>query len=275
MTTPCSNAEIDWKNASSWVPLLTCWLQQYASNDYVSRIRDQAHADLYRDDPEWLTICDSVLSEPIAYVRSALAEELSIGKVCAYHACRTDDAATYHRHGIQTNDPETLSDHVRHIVASDDSLAFLRPKLEEELAAWEYRERDAGKLYLVADDRELIQHAGHYLIYGSEWIVSFLGFGAHYVLRSSGIPTMVSVTLPLSLLSTNTREHFAKYMMQEWTRLIADETNDVREIDFSFILEQGIPAAWVTGHYHPDKIPDPLHQNIVRSGHPVKCQACL
>jgi hypothetical protein len=47
--------------------------------------------------------------------------------------------------------------------------------------------------------------AGHYLLYGSEWMQCILGFDAHPALRAWGAPTVVLVDLPLSLVTSGTR----------------------------------------------------------------------
>lgn len=273
MTDIWLNKVITWKDPKTWVPLLSAWLEPFFDPDGPD-IQSLGYQDLYIDDPEWLDIFQNHMTEPLDYIIDQLSEAISVAKVTAYHGCRAENAMTYHENGIMQNDPYRIADEVRKIVSEENDLSFMRDKLELELSQTELWDRDTGKVYLTADDRSLIDYCGHYLIYGSEWILSFLGFAAHRVLRNRGVPTIVIAEMPLSEEHNSTLVQFAKKLLHEWTRINVNKPTAVWSIDFSFVLNRSVPPEWIISHYHPDGIPDPLHQRIKRHGINRACPAC-
>lgn len=264
----------DWKEAKTWLPVLSNWLKPKLSAEYAERIRSYNRDDLYIDDPEWLDILEKVLPCSLYDLQEELAKDIGEASVFAYHGCRVSDASTFFEDGILVNNPASLAEQVREIVWSTSELAHLCDNLEERLHGWDHANRDTGKIFLGLDDRELVEHAGHYCIYGSEWILAFLGFTGHPTLRQIGIPTVIKVAMPLSAQTRSAREQLAEKLLQEWTRLNAEQSDHVRWIDFSFMLRQNIPSGWVTDHFHPKEIPDPLYQKIIRRNHLTVCPAC-
>ena len=175
--------------------------------------------DICWDDFDWLKKTQGILQFEVECVVELLADALSFAAAQTYHGCRTADARSYHRDGIRRNDPAVLADEVRRIMREEDRLAHLRPVIEQRLRDFDGWDRDTGRLYLAMDDRSLTNCAGQYLIYGSEWILCVLGFEAHETLRRRGIPTILAVSLPLSMVTSHEREQLAETMLQEWTRI--------------------------------------------------------
>lgn len=226
------------------------------------------------DDSDWLHKTEGVLRFEIQYIIERLSDALSFAAARTYHGCRTEDAGIYHRAGIRRNDPAVLADEARRIVREEDRLAHLRPVIEQRLHDFDSTDRDTGRLYLVMDHRGLTESAGHYLLYGSEWIQCVLGFEAHEALRRRGFPTIFAVNLPLSMVTSNEREQLARALLQEWTRIKVNRPDWVPELDFTFCLRNDIPATMIVGHFHPEAICDPFYQNLMRRVGPQKCPGC-
>ena len=97
-------------------------------------------------------------------------------------------------YAIRRNDPAALANEVRRIVMEEDGLTHLWPTIEKRLYDFDKADRDTGRLYLVMDHRSLTESAGHYLLYGSEWIQCVLGFEAHEPLDDAGsLPFLPSI----------------------------------------------------------------------------------
>jgi hypothetical protein len=244
--------------------------------DYLKLLKAYDPKPHYIDDPDWVSeVLQSVIQEDVDCVREGLAAELIKHSIHAYHACRTQNADTYHQHGIRLNEPNEQAAEVRKIVEQEDGLASMRASIEKEIADFDAWDRDTGRVYLSADERSLIEDAGHYLIYGSEWIQCVLGWGAHSVLRARGVPTLIAVNLPLQTQSRQTRQELASKLLEEWTRIVANDGDPwVRDIDFSFILNDAVPSIWVMSHHHPAYVLDPYYQRIKRITVNPTCPAC-
>jgi hypothetical protein len=226
------------------------------------------------DDPDWLSVCQLVLSIDVDEVIANLMDDLFHSKLACYHGCRTKDATQYLKNGIIANDPEELERRTRQLVLDEDRLKHLRPRIEEIISTFDARDRDTGRVYLSLDERGLIDRAGHYLIYGSEWMMCILGASGHEALRQYGVPTFIHAAIPLSTQSESDTEELAREMLQEWTRQKVNKPNSVRVLDFSLILRSTVPPEWVIGHSHPTKIPDWHYQGVMRHTEDPTCPAC-
>lgn len=274
MSASWRSAIIDWQQPKSWASAVSGWLRPFLNERGIRPLQQMGEQDICWDDPDWLNKTQRVLRFEVEYVVKNLADALSFATARTYHGCRTVDAGCYHRGGIRRNDPAVLADEVRRIVREEDRLARLRPVIEQRLHDFDHAERDTGRLYLVMDDRGLTNSAGHYLLYGSEWIQSVLGFEAHEALRQRGVPTVLAVDLPLSMVTSHEREQLAETLLQEWTRIKVNKPDWVPELDFTFCLREDIPGAMIVGHFHPNVICDPFYQNIKRRVGQQNCPNC-
>ncbi len=265
---------ISWKKTASWVPVLSKWIRPFLNERGIRSLRQMGEQDICSDDWAWLDITQKILSWEIEGVIQSLADAIVSAKLVTYHACRTEDAGIYHRNGIRLNNPSALADEARRLVAEEDDLAFMRPTIENDIKCFDAFERDTGKLYVVVDDRPLIEVSGHYLLYGSEWVQGLLGWSAHRVLRNRGAPTMLIVELPLAEATFHELEQLARVLLQEWTRVKVNAPDWVHELDFSFCVRRDVPPDWVIGHFHPAVICDPFYQNIKRRNDFTDCPHC-
>ncbi len=265
---------VNWREPKSWVSALSRWLHPFLNERGIRYLESMGEQDIFWDDSDWLKKTQRILKFEVEYVVRHLADALAITSVRAYHGCRTDDAGLYHKKGIRRNDPAVLADEVRRIVGEEDKLAYLRRDIEQHLQNFSSTDRDAGKLYLTIDDRGLVNRAGHYLLYGSEWVQCVLGFGAHESLRQRGVPTILIIDMPLRMVTANQREALARSLLQEWTRIKVNRPAWVPELNFTFYLNHDIPGEMIINHSHPGVIRDPFYQNIERRTTRQSCPAC-
>lgn len=265
---------VDWKRPRSWTSVVSRWLRPFLNKQGIRHLQRIGDQDICWDDHAWLKKAQSIFQFEVEYIVEHLADALSFATARTYHGCRPDDAGLYHRAGIRRNDPAVLANEVRRIVREEDRLAYLRPAVEQRLQDFDSTERDVGKLYLVMDDRGLTNSAGHYLLYGSEWIQCVLGFEAHEVLRRRGVPTILAVDLPLSMVTSHEREQLAKTLLQEWTRIKVNKPDWVPELDFTFCLQEDIPGKMIVSHFHPAVICDPFYRSIKRRIDQQHCPSC-
>lgn len=274
MTRIWHHQPIIWKEHATWVPTLSRWLRPALMPKGITRLRKLGAQELCWDDPAWLDVASTVLRWSVETVVDELGEALIDATLRVYHGCRVLDAGLYHHHGIRANNPAQLADEVRRIVTEEDDLAWARAHVESWIRGFDSTDRDRGWLYLVVDDHSLVDRAGNYLNYGSEWITVLLPEAARPVLRQRGIPTLISVNLPLSSDREDGRKSFARALLQEWTRIKVNRPDWSAPIDYTIALKRDVPAEWVVAHTHPEVIPDNYYGYIERRGHPVVCHSC-
>jgi hypothetical protein len=266
---------VHWKDRATWFEPLGAWLAPYLRKGGRDRLRRGGERDLCWDDADWLDrVLYPQLTIEIDTVIEQLADDLEGTVLRTFHGCRVPDAGVFHRDGIRINDPARLEDEVRQIVAQEEDLAWLRPTLEQRLADFDARERDTGRLYVCADDQPQLDRIGHYMLYGSEWIVALLGFSAHSTLRRRGVPTMVELDLPFRMATPGTRREFARKLLQEWVRVLVNGPTFVPALDFTIVLHANVPAQMIVGHYHPAVLRDPFHSFITHKTAINTCPGC-
>nr|WMC98893.1 hypothetical protein RAR13_09425 [Aminobacter aminovorans] len=274
MSTIWQQTIIDWRKPKSWISPLSRWLRPFLNECGIRHLQRMGEQDICWDDHEWLKTAQDVLRFEVEYVIERLSDALSFGTALTYHGCRTDDAGIYHRAGIRRNDPAALADEVRRIVREEERLAYLRPVIEQRLQDFDYKDRDTGRLYLAMDYQGLTDGAGHYLLYGSEWVQCVLGFEAHETLRRRGVPTILTVDMPLSMATSHERQLLAEVLLQEWTRVKVNRPDWVPELDFTFCLRMDVEGTMIVNHFHPEVICDPFYQNIRRRVSQQTCPNC-
>lgn len=269
------NTIIEWKRPTSWVPVLSRWIRPYLNERGIRYLSAMGAQDICWDDSDWREKTESVLRLEFASVVERLADALASTIARTFHGCRTTDAGLHNRAGILRNDPRALADEVRRLVAEEGELAYLRPTIEQRLETYGAKDRDTGKLYVVIDDRALMEMGGgHYLLYGSEWILGMLCGDGHSVLRRRGIPTILAIDLPLRLTAEHERIDLARTMLREWTRVKVNGMDFLPRLDFTFCVEQDIPGNWIVSHMHPAALRDPLYQFIERRSPRQTCPSC-
>ncbi len=176
-----------------------------------------------------------------------------------YHACRPIDVSSYYSGGICPRPYQSLTDQLAHFLR--ESLQINVPQSAIDEVVEQIGSYHEGKMFLALDKEFLLESAGHYAIYGSEYLLAMVnhlseaGFPVSSThLKSIGTPTVFSVALPV--------DEANEY---DVVQLVTEINNHKKEkavsepIDFTFELSRPIPAAYIEKHEHPRQIKDPLH----------------
>lgn len=217
------------------------------------------------DDLGWLD--DIILETNDSFVS---IKELTANKIASHyrafrvaHGTRTDNLTSFYSHGLRRLRSGEMDDIARKLLISD---AF--PYATEKSLMAAIKELDAkgpgcrdGYLYFCADERELIEHAGHYLIYGSEYLfclaMRVIGkSNTQKLLKSTGKPTMIVCDLPFEFISQSQQENFAGMCLEMMFSELLGETDEYGH-GSAVMLNRDVPSNCVVGHYHPTKIRDP------------------
>ncbi len=240
----------------------TTWMQRVS--DFVSPLLPSGALagwqkwrldKLYIDDPEWLRILGSELSWSVDSVIEDFAEAMKPASILGFHGCRPLDLNGHLRNGVKALDQSELMQLLDEVIQKLEI-----PQLREEIleqGRTRLGEHTYSFVYLALDQRHLLRYAGHYLIYGSEWLCSVFG-KCRELLRNCGTPTVIEIALPLARASESDRRQLARHLLQEWTRLSALSLHESSPVDFSFAVRERIEAKMIVGHSHPPAIRDPL-----------------
>ena len=228
-----------WQEAETWWPFL------------IEAIGAVRHRDRVRAAPR-----ESVVDLMTASLREHFAE------VRLFHACRPSDIGAYYREGIRRHDAFVL-DRARAIYSAQ---GIPMDTIEAAIADTDL-ELDKDRVFLALDDRLLIDSAGHYMIYGSESVMSVgaalirLGhYDAQRRLMTIGQPILFTCDVPLSLLREHSIREVAESLYDEYRICRGRRPHSPSRRDHTVVVKNDIPAAAIRGHSTPQLIRD-WHQN--------------
>ena len=123
-----------------------------------------------------------------------------------------------------------------------------------------------GQVYFGLDDRFLIEHCGHYLIYGSEYLQSLCGhlrarihYDLGFQLKQVGIPTIFQVKISVSQFENHELNALASDAFPAWAYCIAHNKQEPGLLDFAIMVGHALQPKYILSHYHPEAIPDPSY----------------
>ena len=189
-----------------------------------------------------------------------LAERYHSFRAC--HATRTADVGAYYARGLLPLDPD-----LAHVRARAIFLGGAYPELTEAVLegaiAEVGSELRAGRVYFEANEQDLMETCGHYLLYGGEYLIALaahLGCARDYrqVLQGFGRPTMFICDVPLRLIGSHTLMEFAGGALENIFENLLDEAYEPDPHGGAgFCIYRPLPAEHIVGHYHPTRIRDP------------------
>ncbi|MDE2037774.1 MAG: hypothetical protein KGI69_00950 [Patescibacteria group bacterium] len=244
---------IIWKDFSSWDGIVRTTITPASVLEVISKMKRAGEGGYVQDDPGWLHPLENHLGYPIKDAINNLANALERENIRVYHGCRPIDISSYLSKGLKVHRRNELISELRKMVMSDTRLS--RFDLDGRIGEVK-KSYDNGKLFLVFDDRYMIEYAGHYLIYGGEYIANVLRDHLE-VLLEKGTPTIITVDLPGRMISRPILEGFAKDLLTEWTRQVINEPKSVHMRDCGVELESDLDPKYIVGHEHPLVIKDP------------------
>lgn len=270
---------IVWANAKDWHKKVECLLSEHLTATVKRRLRTSDPERFYDDDLEWLE--EACGDDPLGCcIDEVLADSLLGFRVRTYHACRPRNVVEYLTLGLRCLRAEEARSELRSLVYRHDRLARLREEaaFAAALARVETEGRSA-RVFVGLDDRDLLEGAGHYLIYGSEYLSAVLvqAGGCYFqdVLKLEGIPTVFVIDSPISLMRRSDVRAFARLLLSQWGKNVVAGRKTAPPEDYSFDVRRDVPAGCIAGHYHPARIRDPLHQLEVYVCPAVSCPACV
>jgi hypothetical protein len=266
-----------WAEARDWHVKLERLLDDYLTAAVKRRLRGTDPEAFYDDDLSWLEdACDDPFG---SCLDDLLADRLGRWRVRTFHAGRPRDVEAYLTGGLRRLRGEEAFEQLAQLIVGHEQLAPLRDEaiLRRALVEIEAEGR-TGHTFVALDVRELLDGAGHYLIYGSEYLSGILvqagGCRCQDVLKLEGIPTIFVIDLPVALMRRADVRQFSRFLLSHWAVNVACRRKAAPMVDFTFDLTCDVPAQCITSHHHPALVRDPLHRFEPYQNPFTTCPAC-
>ncbi len=262
---------LDWRNRRAWLSAI----RVYAGNLLTPEIRttlEIRRPECWSDVMNWLPDHERLLA--------AFTDQMSsyYSHLKAFHGCRPESLATYHELGLQGQRPERIIETFRSIFSDV-------PRQDVDSAIQKMQHRGAaerGRIWLSADDEEMVRDFGHYMIHGSEYLLALaahLGTGVYcdedyrQRLKNFGIPTVLEVDVPIEMFSKVERRALARCILSEWGQLRARRPLRMSSTP-CYVVQHDIPAQCIKSHYHPPRIRDVHCSSTMYYSKQLHCEQC-
>lgn len=243
--------------------------------ELLSDTVDQEVRQAFLDDPPQYVVYDNMgwLDEIIWSARQIdvdskelLADRLKrrFAAFRAFHGTRADDLGAFYAKGLLPLDPDAA-----HLRAKEIFLGGDFPELTPEALEAAIREVGTdtreGRVYFDGNEQLLIEDCGHYMLYGSEYVV---GIAAHLkgprdyrqTLKRRGEPVVFVCDVPFALMGHGTLLEFAGMALASVFQELLDGSDyqPDQSQGAGFSIRQALPRECIAGHYHPVIIRDPI-----------------
>lgn len=190
---------------------------------------------------------------------SLLATGHSFTKLRCFHLCRPEDVTPYYTDGIRLFSRDELCQAFRQIFSN-------LPSVVVDAAITNTPESETRQeVYVGVDCRFLLQHCGHYCIYGSEHITSLCnhlntGDGSDWrqQLTLFGKPTVIVLEIPFDRLPSPDVDE----LNDELQRVANGEKVHLAMpgmlLDIGISFDHPLPPEWIVSHHYPVSVFDPL-----------------
>ena len=243
-----------WSDKAKWLNEAAEYGQQTLTESVLTSLRQDPPVGFWSDDLSWFP-------RPEAELELAGAFTGYYTHIQAYHACRPTNVSSYYRHGLVGQNPELVVADFRTIFADvDDDL------LDRAIDAMSHRgDAEKGEIYFACSRDHLVDDCGHYLIQGSEYMMSLAARLCEYCpldedyrlrLRQIGIPTVFEANLPVNYIPELQLQALMKVIIAEWAYSHIPH-EDHGEDEMCFVLHRDLEPEYISSHYHPSQIPDP------------------
>ncbi len=177
-----------------------------------------------------------------------------------YHGCRPVDLESYFVKGINAYHSKELLQ-----IAADTFGLSINSLMKYDS---ESKPFISNQVYFSLFKQELLGESGHYLCYGSEYLLGIavqLDKGVHgefqKILSNIGIPTIFICDLPLNILS------------QQQKDLISNHYEPYNNSNFSCWISDSLQPEYIVGHEHPSNIFNPIQRNMYKNKQ-ISCNWC-
>ncbi len=182
----------------------------------------------------------------------------------AVHGTRTANVPKLYHEGLLPMVPELMHAQAREIFLGGKFPELTESLLQQAIEAVGSDLRE-GRVWFEANEEMLIAQAGHYMLYGSEYVTAI---AAHLlgnrdyrqVLKNYGKPTLFVCDVPLELISEGILREFAGGALESVFQELLDGPEFVadRWRGAGFYIREPLLAEHLVGHYHPNVRRDPL-----------------
>lgn len=256
-----------WDDYKSWRRIVLDLLSDLIDASVFSEMKAHPPEWIVGDNLDWLdeAIAAAKGGIPSPNVWSTLNERFPsrFRFVRAFHGCRTESIEPYREQGILPSDPSTL-DHIAYqIFSKREAVAAAIEDLTDKDPHGSYGDHNRGKVFFCLQMAYLVEECGHYLLYGSEYLLCIANrIGEPRKLRERGKATVIECNVPVGDIPGEYLRCLTGEIMREIFEKYCHRNERPRTLNFGFPIRVPLnPSNIVTFHF-PTRIPNPHNGNL-------------
>ena len=255
-----------WNNYKSWRGVVLRLLADLIDKSVFAELKRHRPEYIVSDDLSWL---DEVITqikgnfEP--EICATLLERLPTrySFIRAFHGCRTDSNHSYLKHGVLRSDPSALNGTAFEIFSNRERVETAIRDLAEKDIRTSYEDHNRGKVFFCLQKEHLIEDCGHYLLYGSEYLLCIANrVGEPEVLRKRGRATVIECNVPIGDIPQVYLGCLAGQILREIFEKYCDRTYRSGILIFGFPIATHLAPENIVAFHNPTSIPNPHNYRL-------------
>lgn len=173
----------------------------------------------------------------------------------AAHGSRTADIASFYNAGLLPMDPLRIQQQARDIFLSPAYPELTEVMLADAIAAVDHKGR-SGRVWFECNETELVRRNGHYMLYGSEYLLAIAAHieGRNYrpELKRIGEPVVLICDVPIEFLHPNVQASFAGRAVEIlFEDLVSGGNGPSPTRNMGFCIRRTLRPELIVGYYRP------------------------
>jgi len=255
-----------WQDCSDWADDIRQLMSDILDNEVIRHFLASPPEYIVSDNMNWLEDIILQAKGSVVDVKVMLAKRLleNYGTLRAFHARCPKEISSYYRDGLLPLDYTTAEDFLREFFLSGACPEITETELLTAMEGCKSELR-GGHVYFEANEKLLVERCGHYLLYGSEYILAVAArlspnSGKDYrrALKGLGIPTVFACDVPLRLISMQIILELAGNMLEVMFERILNQNYYHPQVPFGFSIRKTLAPKFINSHYHPKGVRDPI-----------------
>lgn len=261
-----------WRGIKTWDGFIRGLMPRGISEEIAPTLRQKQKLFRYYDDPDTFKSIYSDFSDFDSLGKRFVSTfGDNFNDVRMFHCCRPLYTEPYYSQGISVLRADEANQQFMELCREIDKPSNISEKdINTAIDSMTNSYGRFDQVYFGLDDRFLIEHCGHYLIYGSEYLQSLcshlpdrIRYDISSRLKRVGTPTVFQVNISVSQFENQELSALADDALPAWAYCIAHDKREPGLLDFAIMLDEAIPPTDIVAHYHPEEIPDPFNGRFI------------
>ena len=257
------NAVFVWNDYQQWRKVVLRLLNDLVDKSVLDELRRNPPDCFATDKFEWLDkaiqktkglshsdVCNAFLERFPNHYRF----------VRGFHGCRAESIESYKQNGVIPCNPASLDEKARQIFQGKEAVELAIKDLDSGFSS--YRQHNQGKVCFCIQWEHLVEDCGHYLLYGSEYLLCIANHvKEEEILRKIGRATIVECNVP----TTDIPLSYLKCLVGRILSTIARKycfKRTAKVIMFGFEVPHKLEPQNIIGFRFPTRISNPRNYSL-------------